>query len=193
MIMRCIIGSGHGCYASAWTGASALKWGSHIQSRRSASLLFGVILSALTRVISFVIRDVQKWARSSVAITADSGLAGYVVSRAYYPRKFRPTFPQQELQRIISRSLDLLYSGTDSASGLLENCDYLLVIKTFETQVLASRQHWETVAAAIGGDCKSFTQSINATLRPLLSSYSPMVRVPELHIAVLFPLRDAGA
>ncbi|KAJ7137857.1 fungal-specific transcription factor domain-containing protein [Mycena epipterygia] len=86
----------------------------------------------------FVIRDVQQWARSPVAITADSGLAGYV-----------------ELQQIISRSLDLLYSGTDSASGLLENCDYLLVIKTFETQVLASRQHWTAIAAAVGGESTS--------------------------------------
>ncbi|KAJ7080387.1 fungal-specific transcription factor domain-containing protein [Mycena belliarum] len=79
----------------------------------------------------FVIRNANKWARASVAIAADSGLAGYV-----------------DLQRIISRSLDLLYSGTDTPSGLLENCDYLLVIKTFEAQVVASGQHWETVAAS---------------------------------------------
>ncbi|KAJ7772989.1 fungal-specific transcription factor domain-containing protein [Mycena maculata] len=79
----------------------------------------------------FVIRNAEQWARSSVAIASDVGLAGYV-----------------DLQRIISRSLDLLYSGTDSASGLLQNCDYLLVIKTFETQVLALQQHWNSVTAA---------------------------------------------
>ncbi|KAJ7461651.1 fungal-specific transcription factor domain-containing protein [Mycena latifolia] len=78
----------------------------------------------------FVIRNAQQWARAPAAIASDTGVAGYV-----------------DLQRIISRSLDLLYSGTDTASGLLENCDYLLVIKTFETQVIASRQHWESVAA----------------------------------------------
>ncbi|KAJ6622873.1 fungal-specific transcription factor domain-containing protein [Mycena sp. CBHHK59/15] len=83
----------------------------------------------------FVIRNAPQWARSPVAIASDAGLANYA-----------------ELQRIISRSLDLLYSGTDSASGLLENCDYLLIIKTFETQVLASRQHWNAVAAAAGED-----------------------------------------
>ncbi|KAJ7481111.1 fungal-specific transcription factor domain-containing protein [Mycena galericulata] len=77
----------------------------------------------------FVIRNAAQWARSPVAIASDAGLAAYV-----------------ELQRIISRSLDLLYSGTDTASGLLENCDYLLVIKTFETQVIACRKLWDAVS-----------------------------------------------
>ncbi|KAJ7633103.1 fungal-specific transcription factor domain-containing protein [Roridomyces roridus] len=81
----------------------------------------------------FVIRDAAQWARSPVAIPTDAGLAAYV-----------------DLQRIISRSLDLLYSGTDSLSGLLENCDYLLIIKTFETQVLAWRQELPTYAAHHG-------------------------------------------
>ncbi|KAJ6501982.1 fungal-specific transcription factor domain-containing protein [Mycena sanguinolenta] len=79
----------------------------------------------------FVIRNAQKWARAPVAIPSDQGLAAYV-----------------DLQRIISRSLDVLYSGTDTPSGLIQNCDYLLVIKTFETQVLAWQQHWNNVAAA---------------------------------------------
>ncbi|KAJ6531569.1 fungal-specific transcription factor domain-containing protein [Mycena vulgaris] len=79
----------------------------------------------------FVIRNAQQWSRAPVAIVTDSALAGYV-----------------DLQRMISRSLDLLYSGTDTPSGLLENCDYLLVIKTFEAQIIASRQHWEAIAAA---------------------------------------------
>jgi hypothetical protein len=57
-------------------------------------------------------------------------------------------FVPQELQRIISRCLDLLYSGLDSPSGLLENCDYLLIIKTFEPQIIASRQHWTNLADA---------------------------------------------
>ncbi|KAF7337898.1 hypothetical protein MVEN_02012900 [Mycena venus] len=83
----------------------------------------------------FVIRNAQKWAHAPVAITSDQGLAAYV-----------------DLQRIISRSLDVLYSGTDTPSGLIQNCDYLLVIKTFETQVLAWRQHWNGVAVANGDD-----------------------------------------
>ena len=51
----------------------------------------------------------------------------------------------EELQRIISRTLDLLYSETNSPSGLLVDVDYLLVIKTFESQI----QSWyEQVADA---------------------------------------------
>ncbi|KAJ7073939.1 fungal-specific transcription factor domain-containing protein [Mycena amicta] len=73
----------------------------------------------------FVIRNAQQWARSPLAIGTDAGLAGYA-----------------ELQRIMSRSLDMLYSGTDSGSGLLENSDSLLMIKTFEAQVNSWRQHW---------------------------------------------------
>ncbi|KAJ7355918.1 fungal-specific transcription factor domain-containing protein [Mycena albidolilacea] len=83
----------------------------------------------------FVIRNAQNWARAPVAIAADQALAAYV-----------------DLQRIISRSLDVLYSGTDTPSGLIQNCDYLLVIKTFETQVLAWRQHWNGIAAAKGDE-----------------------------------------
>ena len=45
--------------------------------------------------------------------------------------------PLEELHRIISRTLDLLYSETDSPSGLLVDVDYLLVIKTFERQIQA--------------------------------------------------------
>ncbi|KAJ7193876.1 fungal-specific transcription factor domain-containing protein [Mycena pura] len=87
----------------------------------------------------FVIRNAQQWARSPLAIATDTGMAGYV-----------------DLQRIISRSLDILYSGTDSTSGLLDHIDYLLVIKTFETQVVASRQYWTDAAS-------SFTEEIKAS------------------------------
>lgn len=53
--------------------------------------------------------------------------------------------PLEELQRITSRTLDLLYSETNSPSGLLVDVDYLLVIKTFERQI----QSWyEQVADA---------------------------------------------
>ena len=46
------------------------------------------------------------------------------------------------LQQILSRSLEFLYSGTESASGLLVDCDYMLVIKSFETQILTWQQEW---------------------------------------------------
>ncbi|KAI6132068.1 hypothetical protein EDD16DRAFT_1534431 [Pisolithus croceorrhizus] len=60
-----------------------------------------------------VIRNVLEWIRSPDATTGDSLLAAYV-----------------ELQRIVSRSLDFLYSGTNTPSGLQTDCDYLLIIKT---------------------------------------------------------------
>ncbi|PFH51718.1 hypothetical protein AMATHDRAFT_74760 [Amanita thiersii Skay4041] len=76
----------------------------------------------------YIIRNAAQWARSSAAIPSDSSLAAYA-----------------ELQRILSRSLDFLYSATDSASGLQGHCDYLLVIKTFETQIIMWRQQWESM------------------------------------------------
>lgn len=48
----------------------------------------------------------------------------------------------QDLQRILTRSLDLLYSGTNSPSGLQMDSDYLLVITTMETQILAWQHEW---------------------------------------------------
>jgi hypothetical protein len=48
----------------------------------------------------------------------------------------------QELQRILSRSIEFLYSGMDTGSGLQLNCDYLLIIKTFEMDLLAWKTKW---------------------------------------------------
>ncbi|KAI6109599.1 fungal-specific transcription factor domain-containing protein [Pisolithus sp. B1] len=72
-----------------------------------------------------VIRNVLEWIRSPDATTGDSLLAAYV-----------------ELQRIVSRSLDFLYSGTNTPSGLQTDCDYLLIIKTIETQICAWQHEW---------------------------------------------------
>ncbi|KAF7311220.1 hypothetical protein MKEN_01023500 [Mycena kentingensis (nom. inval.)] len=83
----------------------------------------------------FIIRNAPGWAKSPMAISTDIGLSGYV-----------------ELQRILSRSLDMMYSATDTPSGLLENADYLLIIQTFEAQVLASRQYWQAAAKAFDSD-----------------------------------------
>ncbi|KAI0273517.1 fungal-specific transcription factor domain-containing protein [Gloeopeniophorella convolvens] len=65
-----------------------------------------------------IIRNALQWVQSPLARRGDFGLVAYV-----------------ELQRIISRTLDLLYSETNSPSGLLIDVDYLLVIKTFERQI----------------------------------------------------------
>ena len=56
----------------------------------------------------------------------------------------------QDLQRILTRSLDLLYSGTTNSSGLQVDCDFLLVIKTMETQLLAWHHEWLNLRHAVG-------------------------------------------
>ncbi|KAG2019940.1 nuclear protein [Coprinopsis cinerea AmutBmut pab1-1] len=73
----------------------------------------------------YIIRHASTWYRSPVSSPSDASLVAYA-----------------ELQRILSRSLDFLYSGTDTVNGLQTHCDYLLVIKTFETQLYAWRQQW---------------------------------------------------
>jgi hypothetical protein len=74
---------------------------------------------------SYTIRHTSEWYNSPVAVPTDASLAAYA-----------------ELQRILSRSLEFLYSGTDSPSGLQVHCDYLLVIKNFETQLAAWKYQW---------------------------------------------------
>ncbi|KAF8163657.1 fungal-specific transcription factor domain-containing protein [Crassisporium funariophilum] len=73
----------------------------------------------------YIIRHSADFYASPVANPSDASLAAYC-----------------ELQRILSRSLQFLYSGTESPSGLQVDCDYLLIIKTFETQILAWRNQW---------------------------------------------------
>ncbi|KAH6908321.1 fungal-specific transcription factor domain-containing protein [Coprinopsis sp. MPI-PUGE-AT-0042] len=75
----------------------------------------------------YIIRNATRWYQSPVANPSDASLVAYA-----------------ELQRILARSLDFLYSGTESVSGLQTQCDYLLVIKTFESQLYDWRQQWYT-------------------------------------------------
>ncbi|EIW60220.1 uncharacterized protein TRAVEDRAFT_145442 [Trametes versicolor FP-101664 SS1] len=83
----------------------------------------------------YMIRNASQWARSPTAVPADSALAGYA-----------------DLQRILTRSLDLLYSGTTNSSGLQVECDFLLVIKTMETQLLAWHHEWLHIRNATIGE-----------------------------------------
>ncbi|KAL0946465.1 hypothetical protein HGRIS_012685 [Hohenbuehelia grisea] len=73
----------------------------------------------------FIIRNSSQWYQAPTAIPSDSSLVAYV-----------------DLQRILSRSLDFLYSSTSSASGLQTDIDYLLVIKTIEAQIDSWKQEW---------------------------------------------------
>ncbi|KAG6336922.1 hypothetical protein ID866_2160 [Astraeus odoratus] len=75
-----------------------------------------------------VIRNILGWIRSPCATAGDTLLAACV-----------------ELQRIVSRSLDFLYSGTNTPSGLQTDCDYLLIIKTIEVQIQTWQHEWTTV------------------------------------------------
>ncbi|KEP52395.1 fungal Zn(2)-cys(6) binuclear cluster domain protein [Rhizoctonia solani 123E] len=74
----------------------------------------------------FVIRNAGQWWKQPDSIPQDAGVVAYL-----------------EMQRILSRSLDFLYSGTQSASGLQTDCDYLLVIKTIESQFQSWSDDWE--------------------------------------------------
>ncbi|KAG8913199.1 hypothetical protein FRC01_004679, partial [Tulasnella sp. 417] len=73
----------------------------------------------------FIIRTANKWWQHPHALPLDVGLAAYV-----------------DYQRILSRALDFLYSGISTPSGLQIDCDYLMVIKTFETQLGGWIEEW---------------------------------------------------
>ncbi|KAA1469252.1 hypothetical protein DENSPDRAFT_834825 [Dentipellis sp. KUC8613] len=69
-----------------------------------------------------IIRNAVNWARTSpLASIGDWGIVCYV-----------------ELQRILSRGIDLLYSDTNTSSGLLIDCDYLLIVRTIDREI----EHW---------------------------------------------------
>ncbi|TFY50976.1 hypothetical protein EVG20_g11227, partial [Dentipellis fragilis] len=66
-----------------------------------------------------IIRNAVNWARTSpLATIGDWGIVCYV-----------------ELQRILSRGIDLLYSDTNTSSGLLIDCDYLLIVRTIDREI----------------------------------------------------------
>ncbi|KAH9952175.1 hypothetical protein B0H21DRAFT_17239 [Amylocystis lapponica] len=73
----------------------------------------------------YVIRNVSRWCRAPCALPMDLLLAAY-----------------SEFQRVLTRSLDLLYSNTSSPSGLQADCDYLLITNTMETQLLGWQENW---------------------------------------------------
>ncbi|KAF6763809.1 fungal-specific transcription factor domain-containing protein [Ephemerocybe angulata] len=86
---------------------------------------------------NYIIRNADQWCHSPVAVPSDVSLVAYA-----------------ELQRVLSRSLDFLYSGTDSANGLQTNIDYLLVIKTFEAQLYTWKQRWCVEALGIDNNIR---------------------------------------
>ncbi|EPQ57784.1 hypothetical protein GLOTRDRAFT_71665 [Gloeophyllum trabeum ATCC 11539] len=73
----------------------------------------------------FIIRNSMQWSKAPSAIPGDIGLAAYTA-----------------LLQIVSRSLDILYAGTETPSGLQASCDYMLITKTIETQIVAWQHEW---------------------------------------------------
>lgn len=58
----------------------------------------------------------------------------------------------QDLQRIMSRSLDLLYSGTNNPSGLQIECDYFVIIQNVESQLTMWYNTWSDSDNHFPGD-----------------------------------------
>ncbi|KAF9032161.1 hypothetical protein BDZ89DRAFT_1063535 [Hymenopellis radicata] len=107
----------------------------------------------------YIIRNAETWSSLPTAIPNDAGLAAYA-----------------ELQRILSRSLDLLYSNMDTSSGLhTSSLDYMLVIKTFEDQIYQSRQRWLNRAQPFSDkETPEFTQ-YTAGIAEFYISYTMLV------------------
>lgn len=112
---------------------------------------------------SFVIRNASQWCRSPASVPADMSLAAYAVRTPINPYQHPPLNPfySQDLQRILTRSLDLLYSGTSTASGLQLDSDYLLVITTMETQILAWQHEWVNIRKV--GSSKSLSIDLTSS------------------------------
>jgi len=85
----------------------------------------------------YIIRNTRAWYQSSAAIPSDFVVAAYV-----------------EFQRIISRSLDLLYSNTNNPSGLQIECDHMVIIQNIESQLLTWYADWDLKKSPFPGvDC----------------------------------------
>ena len=73
----------------------------------------------------------------------------------------------------MTRSLDLLYSGTTNSSGLQVDCDFLLVIKTMETQLLAWHHEWLGVRHITGTGPGSIPSTFSGTPLTMISALTP--------------------
>ncbi|KAL7413695.1 fungal-specific transcription factor domain-containing protein [Mrakia frigida] len=75
----------------------------------------------------FIIRNAGQWMEGNrYAMPTDRGLVAYT-----------------GLQQILSRSLDFVYSGVSTASGLQADIDYPLLLRSVEAQLNVWRHEWE--------------------------------------------------
>ncbi|KAF9532873.1 fungal-specific transcription factor domain-containing protein [Crepidotus variabilis] len=75
----------------------------------------------------YIIRHTKEFYSAPAANEFDIALCGYV-----------------EIQQIMSRCLEFVYSGTDTPSGLQQQCDYMQVMRAFETQLQSWWAAWVT-------------------------------------------------
>lgn len=75
----------------------------------------------------YIIRNASQWVDSNrFSMPEDRGLVAYT-----------------GLQQILSRSLDFVYSGVSTASGLQADIDYPLLLRSVEAQLNVWRHEWE--------------------------------------------------
>ncbi|KZV65923.1 hypothetical protein PENSPDRAFT_586074 [Peniophora sp. CONT] len=97
-----------------------------------------------------IIRECLLWVQSPLTQRGDFSVAAYV-----------------ELQRIMSRSLELLSSDTRPSSGVLMDIDYMIVLRTFERQIESWYQH--VINADKGDDA---TAKYHAVMPDFYGNYS---------------------
>lgn len=75
----------------------------------------------------------------------------YIIRNCHRDSWLSQTFSQEtdfplsayvNLQQIMSRALDTLYSSTTSASGLMSQCDYPLVLRSVQEQLNIWVEEW---------------------------------------------------
>lgn len=75
----------------------------------------------------YIIRHANEdsWHKQRFSLLSDAGLAAYVV-----------------LQQIMSRAIDSIYSSTTTVSGLREDCDYMLIVRSAHEELRRWIGHW---------------------------------------------------
>lgn len=89
----------------------------------------------------YIIRNASKWIENNpFANPEDRGLVAYA-----------------GLQQILSRSLDFVYSGVSTASGLQADIDYPLLLRSVDAQLNVWRHDWESQLRSVPSlPCSSY-------------------------------------
>ncbi|GAA6004116.1 hypothetical protein JCM10207_002434 [Rhodosporidiobolus poonsookiae] len=120
----------------------------------------------------FIIRNAATWHRQSGCQPSDSGLSAMV-----------------EMQRIVGRMIDVLYSDTRSVSGLNAHLDYQMLIRAFLQQLDQWRQDWSDPGALLG-DPDEENLKARAIMRDFYHAY---YRLFLLSFAVQHALEDPSS